>query len=269
MAMNYKFNENHEAGLTLSRRIKRPSYQQLNPFRRYVDKTTYGAGNPFLLPALTYSTELSYSLMQSLSFSFNYSYTQDDIETAFLQDDLTKVTLQTEVNIGKSESYTFSVNYSKQVGKWFQTSTGIDVWQTKYTGYLSGTYLNRSKPSFYFNTTNTILLPKNFSVELSAFYQYRLIAGMLDINDAWEAGAGLQKKLWKNKAVLKLNVTDIFWKNASSGGAHFANVDSHFLAHHETRVGTLSFVYNFGKAGGQVKKRSGSDEEKGRVKVGS
>ncbi len=268
MAMNYKFNDNHEAGLTMSRRISRPSYQQLNPFRRYVDRTTYGAGNPFLLPALTYSTDLSYTFMGSLTFTLNYSNTKNDIETAFLQNDSSKITLQSEVNIEKSESFSFAINYSKQVTKWFQTSTEFDIWQSKYTGLLSGVYLDRSEPSFYFNSTNTFVLPKNYSLELSGFYQHKLIAGMLDINEAWEIGFGVQKKILKNKGVLKFNVTDIFRKNTSSGGSGFANVDSHFFALHETRVGTITVVYNFGKAGGQVKKRSGSDEEKNRVKVG-
>src|SRR5204863_1532005 len=77
MAMNYKFSDKHAVGLTMSRRISRPNYQQLNPFRRYVDRTTYGAGNPFLLPALTYSTDLSYTFLESLTFTLNYSNTQD------------------------------------------------------------------------------------------------------------------------------------------------------------------------------------------------
>lgn len=269
LAMNYKFNDQHEAGLTLSRRINRPGYQQLNPFRRYVDRTTYGAGNPFLMPALTYSTDLSYTFMESLTFTLNYSNTKDVIETAFIQIDSSRITLQSEVNIDKSESYSLGINFSRQVSSWYQTSTEFDVWQTTYDGYVSGSYLNRSEPSFYFSSTNTFILPKNFSIELSGFYQHKLLVGMLEIYESWEAGAGLQKKIWKNKGTLKLNVTDIFRKNVSHGSADFANVDSHFLALHETRVGTLSFVYNFGRAGAQVKKRSGSDEEKSRVKVGS
>jgi iron complex outermembrane receptor protein len=268
MAMNYKFNDRHEVGLTVSRRISRPNYQQLNPFRRYVDRTTYGAGNPFLLPALTYSTDLSYTFLESLTFTLNYSRTKDDIETAFLQNDSSKITLQSEVNIEKSESWNFAISYSKQVSSWFQTSTEFDVWQSKFSGILSGVFLDRSEPSFYFNSTNTFVLPKNYSLELSGFYQHKLIAGMLDINEAWEMGIGVQKKILNNKGVLKFNVTDLFRKNTSSGGSGFANVDSHFFALHETRVGTLSFVYNFGKAASQVKKRSGSDEEKNRVKVG-
>ncbi len=268
LAASYRFNEKHEAALSLSRRISRPNYQQLNPFRRYVDQTTYGAGNPFLLPALTWSTELSYTFRQSLSFTAGYSYTKDDIETAFLQEDISRITLQTEVNIHAAESYSLSVNFTRQPVSWFQTSSDLQVYQSRYMGYLSGSYLNRSRPSFYFNTTNTFVLPHDFSFELSGFYQYRLIAGMLDIRDAWEAGAGVQKKMVKNRMIVKFNITDIFRQNLSAGSAHFANVDSRFTAMHETRVATLSFVYNFGRGGAQVKKRSSSEEERGRVKTG-
>ncbi|MDB5233936.1 MAG: TonB-dependent receptor, partial [Hymenobacter sp.] len=54
----HTLSENHELDLSLSRRIDRPSYNQLNPFRAYIDATTYGAGNPSLLPQTSYNVEL-------------------------------------------------------------------------------------------------------------------------------------------------------------------------------------------------------------------
>lgn len=268
MATNYTFNDKNEAGLTISRRIHRPDYQQLNPIRRYVDKTTYGAGNPFLLPALTYSGELTYTYHSSLTFTLNYSQTKNDIQTVFLQDDADKITIQTDMNIERGEQYLGAINYSTQLNKWFQTATEIDVWQSKYSGTLTGVTLNRARPTFYINSTNTFILPKDFSVEVGGFYQHRFIGGILEMKGSWEADLGIQKKILKNKGQLKLNITDIFWKNNSSGEVHFANVNSRFLARHETRVATLSFSYGFGKSGAQVKKRSGAEEEKNRVKVG-
>ena len=50
--LNYKIKEDQTVGLSVSRRIDRPGYSQLNPFLFLIDVTTYATGNPGLLPQL-------------------------------------------------------------------------------------------------------------------------------------------------------------------------------------------------------------------------
>jgi outer membrane receptor protein involved in Fe transport len=53
---NFDFNDslskNSQLGVSLSRRLDRPTYEQLNPFRNYVDPSTYGEGNPIAATAI-------------------------------------------------------------------------------------------------------------------------------------------------------------------------------------------------------------------------
>jgi outer membrane receptor protein involved in Fe transport len=49
---NYKLKEDQTLGVSVSRRIDRPNYSQLNPFLFLIDVTTYSTGNPSLLPRL-------------------------------------------------------------------------------------------------------------------------------------------------------------------------------------------------------------------------
>ncbi|HEY0067622.1 MAG TPA: outer membrane beta-barrel protein, partial [Flavisolibacter sp.] len=72
----YKIKEDQSLGLSVSRRIDRPSYQQLNPFLFLIDVTTYSTGNPRLLPQLTWSYELNY-MVKNLNFTLGYSRTKD------------------------------------------------------------------------------------------------------------------------------------------------------------------------------------------------
>jgi outer membrane receptor protein involved in Fe transport len=58
--LNYKLNANQSIGISVSRRIERPSYAQLNPFRTILDPTLVATGNPYLLPQLSWSYELNY-----------------------------------------------------------------------------------------------------------------------------------------------------------------------------------------------------------------
>src|SRR5699024_1495464 len=55
-----KINPDNILEFSFSRRINRPDYQRLNPFRYYIDPYTYEKGNPLLKPELTRSIELTY-----------------------------------------------------------------------------------------------------------------------------------------------------------------------------------------------------------------
>lgn len=59
--VGYTVNKKHDLGLSLSRRINRPSYNQLNPFKNFLDPSTYSAGNPYLDPELSYAFEFTHT----------------------------------------------------------------------------------------------------------------------------------------------------------------------------------------------------------------
>ncbi|HYC30260.1 MAG TPA: outer membrane beta-barrel protein, partial [Chitinophagaceae bacterium] len=50
MYISYGANKSNQFGLSFGRRIDRPAYQDLNPFLFFIDKYTYGSGNPYVKP---------------------------------------------------------------------------------------------------------------------------------------------------------------------------------------------------------------------------
>ena len=60
-----------------TRRIKRPNYWMLNPFRTYVDAYSYQEGNTELTPEFNNDVELHFSWTQYLNVTFNFAHTQD------------------------------------------------------------------------------------------------------------------------------------------------------------------------------------------------
>lgn len=54
--VNHTLNDKNEIGVSYSRRIDRPGYDNLNPFIYYIDQYTYQVGNPFLKPQYTTSS---------------------------------------------------------------------------------------------------------------------------------------------------------------------------------------------------------------------
>lgn len=75
LALSYKLNDKSDITLQFSRRINRPSSEQLNPFVSYTDPLNLRTGNPYLKPEFINAVELSYnyntknfSVMPSLYF---------------------------------------------------------------------------------------------------------------------------------------------------------------------------------------------------------
>jgi iron complex outermembrane receptor protein len=62
-ALTWTVNGKNSLNLTYSRRIDRPSYQDLNPFENKLDELTYQKGNAFLRPQYTDNVELTHTFM--------------------------------------------------------------------------------------------------------------------------------------------------------------------------------------------------------------
>ena len=69
--------ESYSVSANYTRRIKRPNYWMLNPFRTYVDAYSYQEGNTELMPEFNNDVEVSLSWTQYLNMTFNFAHTQD------------------------------------------------------------------------------------------------------------------------------------------------------------------------------------------------
>ncbi len=261
--------KDHELGYSLSRRIDRPSYQQLNPFRFFVNPTTYREGNPYLLPQLTYSAEFSHTYKQKITTTLTYSRTTNNITSVLLQNDAERVTVQTDRNLAEYTYYGLGVNAGLQPTKWWSSNNNLNVFYGQFTGDIANTQLRNGSPAFTLNTINSLTLPKGITGELNFFYQSRQVYGISTIEPVYNISAGIQKAILQKKGTLRLNVTDIFYTNNVRGSTTFANIDEIFRTRRDTQVATLAFSYRFGS--GTVaparRRNTGTESEQGRVQL--
>jgi len=76
-ALTWNVNKKNTLNLTYSRRIDRPTYQDLNPFENKLDELTYQKGNAFLRPQYTDNVQLTHTFMGFINTSVGYSYVKD------------------------------------------------------------------------------------------------------------------------------------------------------------------------------------------------
>jgi len=271
---NYKLKEDQTIGLSLSRRIDRPGYSQLNPFLFLIDPTTYATGAPGLLPQFTWSYELSYT-MKNLNFTFGYSHTTEsqNIAIAKFRDVFPNipsednVTVQIPINLSSSDYYGVSISAPIRVSKWWNMTNNADIYYQKFNGSLGATQLNKGKPAADLRTNNTFTFKKGWIAELNGSVNSGGQYGFMVEDPQWGVGAGVQKLVMKNKGTLRFNITDIFWTNLPKAVITYDNYIEKWHAYRETRVANLTFTYRFGNSKVQAARRrtTGSEEERQRA----
>lgn len=271
LAVQYHLNEIHDLGITLSRRIERPNYQQLNPFKYFIDKTTYREGYPRLNPASFYSVELQHTYKQRFITTFTYGINKgiivEVIQPSEVED---SVTVQTNKNLDKMLFVGLSGSYSLSITRWWNNVTNFNAYYARYEGNIANTPLNAGRPTFEFNTTNIFILPKDFSAELGGFYQSSQLYAYMDVQPVWMLNAGVQKNFLEKRATLRINIQDIFWKGYPRATSVYTGYREDFIAERETRVANVAFTYRFGKRTIPQSRRhsSGAEEEKRRANAG-
>jgi hypothetical protein len=270
-ALTYDVNDKHTWGLSLSRRIDRPSYRQLNPFKFFLDPTTYQEGNPFLLPQLSYSMDISHTFNKEITLTINLSTTQDLIGDALLQFDKERVTIQKTLNIARSNNYGIELSIPKKITKNWNTNTTINTFYIDFKGIIANTHLQNGKLTFAISSTNSIILPKNMTAEVGLNYAHTQAYTVSYLLPFFNLSTGIQKPIFNRKGSVKLTFNDLFYRNYPRGGTKFANTNETFVSRRDTRTAVLALNYRFGKStvAAARRKMSGADDEKRRVGAGS
>lgn len=278
-----KLAKNHQLGYSFSRRIDRPSYEDLNPFLFFLDPYTYQRGNELLQPQYTNAFEVSHTYKESFTTTINYSKTEGVMTQILEQNNALKTTNATKINIGYVENLGISFSLPLPITKWWFSNTYFNLYNNHYVGDIPKTTIaadgssttvfepfNARATSYTANMTHQFTLPRKYSVELSGWYLSPFIEGQLAGNPMGAISFGIQKKMMNDKASVKLNINDIFWTQRFNGAFLFNDIDVQLRNKWESRVVRINFSYRFGnsKIAGARQRNTGLEDEKNRVKSG-
>lgn len=264
--LSYKSNDNNDWALSYSRRIDRPGYNQLNPFKFFLDPTTYREGNPYLLPQLSDSYDLTHTWKQKISTSLTYtSTTQNITEVIYPDPNNLYVTVQTDKNLTRFQLFGIGFYAQLMPTKWWSSITSGNFYYSHYTGNLANTQLNRGATTANVNITNNFFLPKNFGAELTFNIRAREVYGYMLVEPIWFLSAGVSKSILNRKGMLKFSFSDMLFTNGPRAYSDFRDYKETFKVRRDTRVAMLTFTYNFGKGQpAQSSRRTGGAEDEKR-----
>jgi hypothetical protein len=111
----------------------------------------------------------------------------------------------------------------------------VNIYYSYYEGNISSTILQNGRLTFDANATNNILLPHNWQLEISGFYEGPELYGYMLMKQTWMLNTGIQKHLFDKKATARLNTTDIFWHGWPRATSTYASYVETFAARRDTR----------------------------------
>jgi hypothetical protein len=267
--ISYKLDStgNHTITGSFARRINRPNYQQFNPFLVFRDNYTYATGNPDLKPNYQSRIELRYNYKQLLSLGLQYGHTVNMLVPS--TEAVGNIFINRPYNIGEGAVIILSTNLNVKPTKWWMLNTNILVGHMEVKGTLYDQTLNPSFYSYRLNLMNQFTFKKGWSAELVGHFTGKDLNQQSISNSRRRLNGAIQKKLFKDKASLKLTYEDMFhmWKSEENSigikQASFYRLNE-FDSH---RVG-ISFSFRFGNETFARKRRhsdNAAENEKARV----
>lgn len=272
--ITYTPNQKHSFQLSYSRRINRPSYQDLNPFKSQLDELTFEQGNAFLQPEYANNIQLTHSFNYMLNTTLSFSHTTDLItRITDIDEDNSNASFITWLNLADQYNYSLSVSAPIPIKDWWSSYTSLTGYYThNEADYGDGKIVDLDVYAFNVYSQQTFRLPKDLSLELSGWYSSPSIwGGTFEMQSQWSLDAGLQKKILAGRGNIKLSVSDIFRTTAWRGTSIFGNLYMQASGAWDSRRVRVNFSYLFGntQVKGARKRRTGLEDESKRIKTGN
>ena len=225
--------------------IKRPYYEILNPYPKYIDQYLFDVGNPNLKPQFTtnYEINVTYDNIPVLALGINNT---KDIFSNVTYQDSNKIAYRTYDNLGNNkELYAKIIGGIPPGGKYF-FYVGAQYNYNHYTGFYEGLPLDYKRGSWTFFMFQELKLSPKFSVNMQGFLRTKGLQNLYELNTFGGLFVSANKSILKKKANIILSVNDLLRTNQVSFSLQQGTVNAQGNRVNDSRRLGLTFRYNFG-----------------------
>jgi iron complex outermembrane receptor protein len=264
---SYKKNENNNFSLNYGKRINRPRFDLLNPFRIYISSNSYSEGNPFLKPSFSDNFEFAHSYKEILRTSVFMNVVTNGYGVIFISNPETNTQIITRDNYFNNLSYGIGESYSATFADWWQSENSLYFLgaKTKFIKDINATPSNSMQVDL--STNNTFSLGKTTKLQIDFTYSTPFKSGLFEIGYMSGFDIGFKQDLLNKTMQIAFLANDIFNTSYLKNFVSVVNgVKQVYSQNESNRFVRLSVVYNFGNKKINVKERAfGNQEEKKRT----
>jgi iron complex outermembrane receptor protein len=265
--LTWKVSKKQSLNLNYGRRINRPDYNVLNPFRNQLSELSIERGNPFLKPEIVNNYELGYTLNYKYNFKVAYSRTDDKITRLIGPDPVDpRAAFISYDNLATETVTSFNASLPVKIAKWWDAFLNLSAsYIDNQADYGNGAVVDVQNYSYMVFQQHAFKLFKGLKGEVSGYYSGPGVwGGVYKYEANWSIGAGIQKEFLKKKLKARLNVNNITNRVMFKGGSEFDGLVSTSSGRMDMRFVSLSLSYNFGNQNVKSRKRKTGIEAEGK-----
>ena len=250
--------------LGYNKRISRPNYQALNSNVQYDNRYEYEGGNPLLRPTIKQNLDLNVTYSW-LNFAAGYSHNKDmRLNFGSLYQEGTEITIWTNRNFDKFESFNASLTASPKFGFYSPTLT-LSYWQQNFDTQAYGLATKRNEPEWQINFRNWFTIDKTTKAMLYLHYSTSHDYGFNHYAHEFNINARVQKTFLNGNLTIALFANDIFRNLRECWTGYYPVTTMGKDAYVYTQYIGASLTYNFNATNSKYKGTGAGNAEKNRL----
>jgi outer membrane receptor protein involved in Fe transport len=246
----YKLPKENAIQLSYSRRIRRPTYDELSPFVTYSDNRNYFSGNPTLNPEFSHAFELGhikYFDKGTLSSSVYYRHTSDKIQSIRRVDSLGIANTHPE-NLLVEDAFGLEFTSQYTPIKWWKMDNNFNFFRSIMDGSNIGTTILSDTYSWFVRHTSRFSLPHSIDFQVRGNYEAPQKTPQGERKSLYYVDLGMNKDILKGTGTITLNVADLFNSRRSRFITEGANFYTSGNFQRTKRQINLTFSYRLNQA---------------------
>ena len=270
--ISHKINDTLNFNFSYSRRITRPTFNDMAPFVIFFDPTTFVAGNPAIQPAISNALKFDVNY-RSIVLSAQFSVEDGTIsrfQSRFDQEN--ERLIFGAANLDQTKIFSLTLGLPITFTNWWKMQNSFIYLNTEISNTNEESTTNFEQSTFNINSTQSFTMAKNLTLEININYNGPSFAswfGTSKLESYYSVNIGIQKKFGDKWGTLGFNVNDLFdslnWRVITNIPEQNLKTINSFDFANRTYMLTYSRSFGNKKLKSARERGTGAEEEKRRV----
>lgn len=268
--LTYKPTDRHTLSLDYGRRISRPEFDDLNPFRVNLSPYSYYEGNPHLKPVISTNVELNYTYNNCLQSAIYYSHTENNGGQVALLNKDTYIQAIVRKNFFDTDAIGFRQIYLMRAVDWWTSLNSVNLVYLKSRSKIfpitpksmeSFSVTFKSTNHFNLNADKTSLFGFDFQYSPAANTSYLVYS-----YDRINLNIFFKKYFLKKDLELTISGNNLLKEFSFNNRSERNGIKAFYSGYYDSQNFRLSVSYRFGsKKVSGIKRQGSNSAERGRT----
>lgn len=263
LSIDREVDNDNKINFSISRRIERPSYSDLNPVRWYTDQYFYYSGNPALVPEMAWLFSSAYTFKSKYILTATYGVRNNYITHQLVVDSVTNAIKSQSANFKHVKRFDLELSVPFTIAFFWNVQLTSGLNYTTYPISKTSGFVNISQWAGNVQLQQQLKLPYEIQFEISTFFSSNELSGIYKKGKFFYADAGLRKSFLNKNMLVQISFSDFFRTNRYIGYSQTDITDYFYNDRFDSRRIGLTIRYHIG--GKLINKKGNRIEEQERL----